>query len=179
MQMRLNWFKHYSLTSLIISLMVYALCYQFDKYHSSELKPAIISSSDMLNAFIDEEIPQRVNDLSAIASALELYKLEYNSYPVSSNNGRGFDGIYSSWGDSKTEWIQGLTPKFIQKLPRDPRMHSVPHEQYVYRSNGANYILLAYNPPDCAHIYKRNPKLVPENRFCWAYGLWSARASNW
>lgn len=128
---------------------------------------------------ITEKTPLRIADLSRIVFALESYKRDHNQYPISSGGGKGWDGIFSSWGESRSDWIEGLAPKYIRELPRDPRYHNVPHEQYVYRSNGANYMLLAYNPDDCAKVWKLYTNLVPENRYCWAYGFWTVGATGW
>lgn len=121
----------------------------------------------------------RLIDLHSIVYALEEYKLEHNAYPISSGQGSGWDGLYSSYGESRADWIQGIVPNFLPALPRDPRMNTSTSEQYLYKSNGANYKLLAHSPDDCHEVLKVFPVLVDPVRKCWAYGYWTPRAASW
>ena len=121
----------------------------------------------------------RVSDLGRIVYALEKYKIKYKQYPISSNHGRGLDGLFSDYGLSKEDWIDGLAPEFIPSLPRDPRMLADGKTQYLYISNGAHYKLIAHLPDDCESIYKIYPKLVDPKRQCWAYGYWTPKAASW
>jgi len=56
-------------------------------------------------------------DLSKVQSALEAYYKDNGTYPKSSNDGRGWDGLYSKWGDSTKVWIKGLVPDYLDELP--------------------------------------------------------------
>lgn len=128
---------------------------------------------------ITSKTPQRVADLTKIAIALERYKHRYRRYPESSNSGRGWDGIFTKYGESKENWIDGLVPEFLDALPRDPRMHTSASAQYYYKSTGANYKLIAHNADDCEAIYRSHPYLIDHKRVCWAYGFWTPRGSEW
>jgi hypothetical protein len=125
---------------------------------------------------IDQSTPQRVRDLVKIIYALERYKLDNRQYPISS---AGYDGIYTNHGVASQQWIAGLVPKYLDRLPSDPRNSSSGDEQYMYRSNGANYKLIAHNPDDCEKIKQLFPTLIDPSRDCWAYGFWTKNAARW
>ena len=119
---------------------------------------------------------KRVADLKQISTALEMYYDTNNGYP---NSGGNWDGIYSCWGDSTTNWIAGLAPTYIGQLPRDPRNHTNCGEQYIYTSNGINYKLISHGPEDCATVKSKYPSLIDPARDCWAFGYWTPGAVNW
>lgn len=125
---------------------------------------------------ITESTPQRVRDLTAIIYALEKYKLDNRKYPISSN---GYDGLHTDYGRASEKWIEGLVPKYLDKLPSDPRKNESGNDQYIYRSNGANYKLIAHNPDDCEQVKKLFPNIVDPLRDCWAYGFWTKKAAYW
>ncbi len=118
---------------------------------------------------------KRIKDLKKIRDALDAYYRKYNSYPKS----KGFDGLYSKWGLSGENWIKNLVPVYIDKLPRDPRRNENPMEQYIYRSNGKDYKLIAHGVEDCNIVKSLNPKLIDPKRNCWAYGYWTKGAIQW
>lgn len=120
---------------------------------------------------------KRLKDLYAISLALEKYKQDHHSYPISSSG--KWDGLYSAFGESKIDWITGLSPKYISKLPRDPRLHHDPTQQYLYTSNGANYKLIAHGAEDCIEVLENTPEFVDPQRNCHAYGFWTKKASDW
>ena len=121
----------------------------------------------------------RISDLGIIAYALEKYKLKYKMYPISSEGGKGWDGLYSDYGVSKIDWIEGLVPEFLPSLPRDPRLLTHGSYQYLYRSNGANYKLISHGPDDCKEVFKAFPQIVDPVRHCWAYGYWTPKSARW
>ena len=57
---------------------------------------------------------RRVNDLTEIKAALELYYADTRTYPSS---GGDWDEVVSDGAN----WIAGLAPNYIKFLPRDPR----------------------------------------------------------
>lgn len=128
---------------------------------------------------VEESTPQRIKDLTLIAFALERYKQDFHQYPISSNNGKNFDGLFGMEDPSDINWIKGLTPKYIEKLPADPRNLKKLQGQYLYKSDGANYKLLASSPDDCEYIKTHYTNLFQAKRDCWAYGYWTTGASNW
>lgn len=120
-----------------------------------------------------------VQDLVKIVYALERYKQDHQSYPVSSSNGQRWDGLLSAYGESREDWIRGLVPDYIEALPRDPRKLSDGRKQYIYKSNGANYKLIVHGATNCEEVKDRYPMLVDPARRCYSYGFWTKRASTW
>lgn len=118
---------------------------------------------------------QRVGDLTTLKAALANYRIKHGSYPVSPQ----WSGVASLWGPSGPAWIPGLAPEFIPSLPRDPRNHENPEEQYIYRSDGKDYKLIAHHPGDCEAIQARLPAMRDPLRKCGAYGFWTPGAAGW
>lgn len=81
-----------------------------------------------------EEWESRLLDMLTVASALEAYFEAYDTYPVTS----GWDGVGSEWGEDTEQWINGLTPEYLDSLPLAPGDGI----GYIYRSDGQNYKIL-------------------------------------
>lgn len=128
-----------------------------------------------------DEVPKfiEVRDLLEIAYALERYKRDHWSYPISSAGTKAWDGIKSNFGESREDWIRGLVPHYLDKLPRDPRMLDNGIQQYLYMSDGANYKLIAFKPSNCHLVKSSYPSLIDPKRGCQAYGFWSEGAASW
>ena len=124
------------------------------------------------NARIKARNAKRIADVKEIRTALEMYYNDNGAYPVSTG-GVQWDGLYTCWGTSSTNWIAGLVPTYMSALPRDPRNHTTCSEQYIYRSDGVGYKILAHSPEDCASIKAQYPSLVDPMRDCWAIGYWN------
>lgn len=123
---------------------------------------------------------ERLADLSAIKTALEAYRAENGAYPASEGGGTEWNGRL--WAGADGAWIPGLAPKYIAALPTDPRDAVTPYMQYVYRSDGQNYKLLALFPEDCSTTVGERRELadpVRNARRCSAYGYWTPGAANW
>lgn len=119
---------------------------------------------------------QTIDDLLKLKEALEKYHSAHNAYPASSG---GFDAVVAAFGESKEEWIPGLAPAFIDRLPKDPRKSKDPRQQYMYRSDGKDYKLIAHNPVGMNEAVEKHPELVDPARPSWALGVWSEAATNW
>lgn len=117
----------------------------------------------------------RVQHLTWIRDALESLQKAEGRYP----RNEGWDGIHSNWGKSTADWIPGLVPRFLPELPRDPRLGSDPGRQYLYRSDGTNFKLIAHQPDDYVSVTTQHPDLADPTRPGWAYGFWSAGAVTW
>jgi hypothetical protein len=118
----------------------------------------------------------RISHLRELNEALRKYKLKFGNYPKS----HLWDGLYTNWGHSKADWIDGLAPDFIDTLPRDPRNNAIGSQQYLYRSNGIDFKLLAHGVrDDCPVIKLKYPELIDPIRNCNAYGFWSEGAEKW
>lgn len=116
----------------------------------------------------------RVFDLFSIVIALDKFKRENGRYPISPN--RGSEWYFYS--EKNVSWIPELSPKYINELPRDPRKTRNPLEQYAYKSNGANYKLVAGYPEDCEKVKDEYAELVVRIATgCYGYGFWSSEQS--
>lgn len=117
----------------------------------------------------------RFHDLEKIKIALQYHYEDNGFYPVS----KGFDGIYTKWGHSDSEWIKGLAPKYIKYLPIDPKKTNDPSKQYLYKSDGKDYKLISHSPEDCDVVKKTSPEMMDPKRPTWAYGFWTKGATSW
>lgn len=137
---------------------------------------ATMAMSALNNARVKARNVRRLTDLKQISTALEMYYNTNNSYP---NSGGNWDGLYTCWGESSSDWIAGLAPTYIGQLPRDPRNHTTCSEQYMYRSNGIDYKLISHQPENCANVKSNYPNLIDPGRDCWAFGYWTQGAVAW
>lgn len=128
---------------------------------------------------IDINISVEVKDLLKLVYALDRYKQINGSYPISSSNGKKWDGIISSYGESREDWIRGLVPEYVDRLPQDPRMLDDGTRQYIYKSDGANYKLIVHRAANCELIKNSFPSLVDPVRDCFSFGFWTKRAARW
>ena len=114
---------------------------------------------------------RRIADLVAINNALQAYRQQHGSYPLSPRN--GFTNVTAG-----ADWIPGLAPTFIPALPREPRMSDDPNTQYWYASSGADYKLIVVGVAGaCGPEVERDgvridPMRNPNGR-CFAYGFWT------
>lgn len=88
---------------------------------------------------------KRIEDLSQISKALELYYGTNNGYP---NTSGAWWGAVGSCGGSHgvtgaTGYVPNLAPTFIGVLPLDPKPSTGACSGYAYRSDGANYKLIS------------------------------------
>ncbi len=119
---------------------------------------------------------RRLSDLESIKSSLEKFYLLNKKYPKSKN----WDGIYSLYGESGQNYIKGLAPKFISKLPIDPRKSTSGSENYLYKSNGKDFKIIAHDVrEDILFIGDDYPSIIDPIRKGWAFGFWTEGAKNW
>lgn len=92
---------------------------------------------------------ERLSDLRALQTALELYRSTHGSYPaIAGGMWWGNCEFTAAWGEGghptsgATGWIPNLAPTFIPELPVDPRPRTG-GVCYIYRSDGRNYGILA------------------------------------
>ena len=123
----------------------------------------------------------QVRDLYKIKIALDKYYKDNGAYPKSSGGFDVWDGFSTCWGKSTPDWIPGLVPKYIAKLPRDPRKSKDCEQHYLYQSNGTEYKLISHKPSsECFETAKKNyPELIDPHRPTWAFGFWTKNASEW
>ncbi|MBF0482195.1 MAG: hypothetical protein HQK82_11065 [Desulfovibrionaceae bacterium] len=137
-----------------------------------EVKKIYVNARTNLESEIDDV---RRQSLWAINQALEKYFSEKGFYPP----GIGPEGNFSRDGQFKEDWITGLAPEYIDKLPRDPRNRKSMNDQYVYWSDGKDYKLISNGAEDCEFVKKINPQIIDPVRDCFAYGYWTPNAAKW
>ena len=115
---------------------------------------------------------QRRADLKSLQTALEQYHNDHGEYPKTA----GVVGCPSNWcgetagyGNHRTDYIPGLVPSYIRKLPNDPKV-GVPNTSpgvhalcsdgqqvgYLYRSDdGLNYTLLSHCGPEAPNVLNK------------------------
>lgn len=144
----------------------------------SPLKNAYHKEKEEANLAANQEKykQQTMADMLALKAALQKYYEVNKSYPKSSG---GFDGVLTSFGESKADWIPGLAPGYIKKLPSDPRNSKDPSAQYYYKSDGVDFKLIAHSALGLDEVTKNTPELVDPRRPSWAYGSWSEGAKDW
>jgi type II secretion system protein G len=83
---------------------------------------------------------ERQTDLRVLQTALAQYKQQNGTYPAA---GCGVGS--GNWANESmcTDYIIGLTPTYINRLPTDPRRGSNPGYSYVVDSTGSVYKLVA------------------------------------
>jgi hypothetical protein len=115
----------------------------------------------------------RLHDLAQIREALDAYHRDHQGYPVAS--------FVSAWTDGKHNpvWIPGLVPRYLPRLPEDPRGTRESAQQYLYTSDGRDYKIIAHGPEDCSLVVARSPSLADPRRATWAYGYWTEGAAAW
>lgn len=151
----------------------------FEKFitKSNEVRPHIPTPEHFMS--IDVRSSKRIQDFYEIAIALEKYRVDHNEYPISSNRGLHWDALYDAEYNFNQEWIRGVAPGYIKRLPRDPRKDSNFEHQYTYRSDGANYKLIARYPEDCKELTKKFPDIFDDRIKGCNYGVWTPRAKKW
>lgn len=93
----------------------------------------------------------RQSDLKALQLAIELYRSQNGTYPA---QGCGTPGAQwagpgphsASWGASCPEYIIGLVPDYIAKLPTDPSRENEDNVGYIYITDPSRsvYKLMAH-----------------------------------
>ena len=89
---------------------------------------------------------QRQADLQTVSTALELYKNKYGEYPQGCNSPGTWSGHAPDYDcSSGNQYIVGLAPEFIPRLPQDPKLNG-DNSGYVYLTNneGSVYKFIAY-----------------------------------
>ncbi|RME29571.1 prepilin-type N-terminal cleavage/methylation domain-containing protein [Candidatus Parcubacteria bacterium] len=124
-------------------------------------------------------IAKSLADLKELQKALEMYYADHRSYPSSQGGAGSWDGLYSCWGDSTPNWIPGLAPTYIARLPRSPNNSTGCGQNYIYNSNGNDYKLIWHQPENCEDVKRQYPSFIDPIRDCWAYGVWTPGARNW
>ncbi len=125
---------------------------------------------------------KRRADLHALQTALQVYYAENGSYPSTSG---AWTGEQSAYGSHTTDYVPGLAPNYIEKLPNDPRVgtayapcNNATRVGYLYRSNGSDYKLLAYCSPEGTMSVTTDPFYDP-TRPTYAWQISSPGGAAW
>ena len=75
-------------------------------------------------------------------------------------------------------------PEYLAELPLDPHSSWPNPPQYLYRSNGVEYKLIAYQVRDCESVRRINPEMIDPARDrsgkqCYSYGFYTVGAKDW
>lgn len=144
----------------------------------SPLKKRYYRETEEYNLIANEEVykQQTMTNMISLKKAIDEYFHDNHSYPESSG---GWDATVASYGESRKDWIRGLVPKYLKALPSDPRESQDEMKQFMYKSDGNDFKLLAHFPLGVEEVIKGHPELVDPRRPTWAYGFWSEGAKDW
>lgn len=117
-------------------------------------------------------ISRSISELSSVNKAIRLYYAQYGSYPNTNTTIRNST-------DNPTDYVPGLVPEFVSKLPISAHGTGGNAGAYFYRStnNGVDYKLVAHSGKYtqlCEAVRAQQAMLIDPARDCWAYGYWSA-----
>lgn len=85
----------------------------------------------------------RISDLRGLQKVIEMYYIDNGSYPLPGNGSGSWTGQCTTYG-AKDDYIVGLTPAYIPKLPYEKYFTTVGQQCYLYRSNGIDYSLISH-----------------------------------
>lgn len=116
----------------------------------------VISSILMISADkprANARMAQRLSDLRAVATALELYRQDNGSYPINAVGPAYYASECTLLGGngwplgSPDTVIPGLSPSYISEVPSDPAMDIQNNRNcYVYISDGTKYKFMSWTP---------------------------------
>lgn len=102
---------------------------------------------------------QRQADLQIVSTALELYKNKYGEYPQGCNAAGSWSGHAPDYAcASGNEYILGLAPEFIPRLPQDPKLNG-DNSGYAYLTNsdGTVYKFVAHRTVESENVNYGHP----------------------
>lgn len=121
----------------------------------------------------------RLSDLRQLQTALETYKTENGRYPTTGGAWWGVCRTVGNKGTSgPTGWIPDLAPRFIAILPSDPKP-SGSTSCYQYRSDSADYHLLAYLSVETLKLTANPAPRPPNNQNEASFSFYTPAARNW
>ncbi len=105
---------------------------------------ASIILASLSQARIKARDSTRVQNIVALRTALELYYSTYGHYPQTFIPPAPLSA-WSECGGHPTDYIPGLAPEFISRLPTDPSINcGGPTYSWYYASDGADYKLVTH-----------------------------------
>lgn len=128
---------------------------------------------------------KRASALRELRTAMQLYYDTNRAYPVAAA-WRGGQG--NCWGMVTDDWIPGLAPNFISKLPLDPKPSNC-GSVYLYGGDGKDFKIIAHNPENCEAPIMRGLKdpsrdggtdpMIVDGANCTAWAIYSDGAAAW
>ena len=108
----------------------------------------LVPSLDDSSSYARDAI--RIADLRRVKAALATYKARFGRYPATGDDWWGEAPDFGSHGYGPAGYIPGLVPGYMKALPADPLRSSTTSSSlgYVYRSDGVDYKLLAWQSPE-------------------------------
>jgi type II secretory pathway pseudopilin PulG len=124
---------------------------------------------------------QRLSDLRQLQTALEGYRTDRGAYPSTSDSWWGnCDSMWGSHGVTGSDgWIPDLAPTYIHTLPLDPKPGPNSYNCYVYRSDGVDYMVLAYGSVETKKTVATNPAPRPSQPTEYDFSFYTPGARNW
>lgn len=165
--------------SIIFALLITGCGQEKISGQPDTIRPQTVQS---VQKFDTKQAPDTVKKIIAVAYALERYKLANQQYPISKPNGDkagSWDGGLYNDGTVKKDWIPGLYPDYYdQELPMDAKPGKPQDPVYIYKSDGANYILLARDNKGCLWAKNNAQSMLyePEKEYCLGFGVWTPNA---
>ena len=105
---------------------------------------------------------RRASDIEVAAKAIEMYYAQHGSYPVTGTTaGDVRTDSNCSVGTRTADWIPGVVPAFISKLPQSDgkNPNGANTGCYKYWSNGSSYLVSAWiaveGGPQTSTMYRR------------------------
>ncbi|MDP4011107.1 MAG: prepilin-type N-terminal cleavage/methylation domain-containing protein [Candidatus Roizmanbacteria bacterium] len=130
---------------------------------------------------------KRKADMKTLRAALEEYNVKYGSYP-----NPGWQWMSSEPGDYANynggNYIPGLSPEFIDVLPRDPKGGQSTiqptcgawRSAYLYLSNGTDYKLLSHCAPEGNPFDSKDPFYDPNRgNYTWQVSSSTTSRTGW
>ncbi|MBU6320958.1 MAG: type II secretion system protein [Patescibacteria group bacterium] len=100
---------------------------------------------------------QRVSNMRAIQTALELYYNDHGQYPPGNGSNYGWASQCPAWGGvTASNVIPGLTPSYMASFPTDPQMNTSASTccyLYIAGNGDQDYKLLLHNCPTSYACY--------------------------
>ncbi|MCA9365262.1 prepilin-type N-terminal cleavage/methylation domain-containing protein [Candidatus Kaiserbacteria bacterium] len=133
----------------------------------------------------------RRSDLKELQLAVELYKAQTGSYPT---QGCGSSSNDSSWAgpgpgsssfNSCSDYIVGLVPDYIAKLPTDPKSENENSKGFYYNTDGVSYKIMVHDSVEKKTIssntdeFARCPTSTCGGILTNTYAVYSFGAEDW
>ena len=127
-------------------------------------------------------------EMRQINQAILLYYADNGTYPLCDTS--SLSGMWCGWARS-INFIAGLVPKYISKIPNTDFGKDLYSDSYLYSSNGTDYKLIRYSgvdgllPLEITSNALLDPGRLTNSVNCvvktspCAWGYWSDGAKNW